>query len=123
MNKELKFVFGAIAFSTAMALAACSTPESRPVMPEAVQASPVPTTIIPKDGNYNGTGVITKIDLKLGSVELKHENIEGLMPAMQMEFFVIDTAQLKGLAVGDKADFVIEYKQGSEKISSITKIK
>lgn len=84
---------------------------------------PASTSSMPMEGNYNGKGTVTKIDLNPGSVELNHENIEGLMPAMQMEFYVTDKALLKGLAVGDKVDFVIEYKGGRETINSITKTK
>ncbi len=91
-------------------------------------AKPAPTTTapstapsIPKDGNYDGKGEVTKINLELGSVELKHEDMPGLMPAMQMEFFVKDKSILKGLAVGDRVDFVVEYKHPTEVISSIKK--
>ena len=56
-----------------------------------------------------------------GSVELKHEEIKDLMPAMQMEFFVKDKKILEGLKVGDKVDFVIEYKHPQETITSIKK--
>jgi len=86
-------------------------------------ASPVPTASIPKDGDYNGKGEITKINLELGSVEMKHEDIKDLMPAMQMEFFVKDKALLKDLAIGDKVDFVIEYKHPQEIITSMKKTK
>ncbi len=61
----------------------------------------------PKDGNYDGKGKITKIDLKLLSVEMEHGEIAGLMPAMKMEFYVLDKAMLEGLAVGDMVDFTI----------------
>ena len=81
------------------------------------------TASTPKNGNYGGKGVVTKINDQQGSVELKHENIEGLMPAMQMEFNVTDKAFLNGLKVGDAVDFVVEYKNGQEKINSITKTK
>jgi Cu(I)/Ag(I) efflux system protein CusF len=84
-------------------------------------ASPVPTASIPKDGNYDGKGEVTKINPELGSIEMKHEDMPGLMPAMQMEFFVKDKALLKGLAIGDKVDFAVEYKHPTEIIVSIKK--
>jgi len=65
--------------------------------------------------------VITKIDNELDTVELKHEDIKDLMPAMQMMFNVTDKALLKGLNVGDRVDFVIEYKHPTEIISAIKK--
>jgi len=44
-----------------------------------------------------------------------------LMPPMQMEFFVKDKVLLKNLAIGDRVDFVIEYKHPTEVITSIKK--
>ena len=83
--------------------------------------TPVPTSSVPKNGNYDGKGVVTKINLKDGSVEMDHEEIRDLMPAMRMEFFVRDKADLEKLKVGDKVEFVIEYKDGQEKIITIKK--
>ncbi len=95
---------------------AANRPPSAPTT-AATQPPPI------KDGNYSGKGTVTKIDLTVGSVEMNHENVEGLMPAMIMEFYVTDKAMLKGLAVGEKVDFVIEYKGGRETINSIQKAK
>lgn len=86
-------------------------------------ATPVPTASIPKDGDYPAKGVITKLNSELGSIEVDHENVEGLMPAMIMEFYVTDKALMSGLALGDKIEFTIQYKQHSEKISAIKKVK
>lgn len=68
------------------------------------------------------TGLITKINLEIGSVELKHDEIKGMMPAMQMEFYVTNKAELEKLKIGDKALFTLEENQGSEKITKISKI-
>jgi Cu(I)/Ag(I) efflux system periplasmic protein CusF len=84
-------------------------------------AKPVTAPSIPKDGNYDAKGEVTKINLEGGSIEIKHEDIKDLMAPMQMEFFVKEKALLKGLAVGDKIDFVIEYKHPTEIITSIKK--
>jgi Cu/Ag efflux protein CusF len=70
---------------------------------------------------YNGTGKVTKINLQLGSVELDHEEIKGLMPKMIMEFYVADKSELNDLKIGDRVDFVLEDKAGAERISSIKK--
>lgn len=93
------------------------------VPPPSVSPTPVPTSSTPKDGNYNGKGKVTKIDTKIGSVELDHEDIPGLMPRMIMEFYVKDKALLNGLTVGDSVDFVIEYQHPGETIVSIKKVK
>jgi Cu/Ag efflux protein CusF len=105
------------------ALSGCekSVSETKPQNVRAAQVTPVATPSIPKDGNYNGRGEITKINNELGSVELKHEEIKDLMPPMQMEFFVKNKALLKNLEVGDRVDFVVEYKHPTEVITSIKK--
>lgn len=85
--------------------------------------TPAATSVPPKDGDFPGKGKVTKINNELGSVELNHEEIVGVMPAMIMEFYVSDKAMLKGLAVGDQVDFVLRQKGGSETIVKITKAK
>ena len=77
----------------------------------------------PKNGDYPGKGKVTKINNELGSVEMNHEEIIGVMPAMLMEFYVTDKAMLKGLAVGDNVEFILRYTDGQEVISKITKVK
>lgn len=81
-------------------------------------SAPAPT---PKDGDYDGKGVVTKINMELGSVEVNHKEIKDLMPAMTMEFFVSDKKMLEGLKLGDEVDFVIRYKDRNETIVKITK--
>lgn len=75
----------------------------------------------PADGMYQSKGVVTKINNELGSIEIDHENIPDLMPAMKMEFTVKDKAMLKPIAVGDTVTFTIEYTQGTEIIIAIGK--
>lgn len=126
--KRLPVIFF-LAISLGFGLAGCGQEpmNSKAVPPPNTAASPAKasasTSSMPKEGNYKGKGTVTKIDLTAGSVELNHENIEGLMPAMQMEFYVMDKAMLMGLKVGDAVDFVIEFKGGRETINSIKKNK
>lgn len=68
---------------------------------------------------YSGVGIITKLNPDLGSVELNHEAIKGLMPPMTMEYYLKSKEMLRGLAVGQKVDFTIEDYGGNEKISAI----
>ena len=86
-----------------------------------VSPTPIPTASIPKNGDYNGKGVVTKINLELVSVEVDHEEIKDLMPPMRMEFFVSDKKHLTNLKVGDKIDFVVRYTHPTEKIVDIKK--
>jgi Cu/Ag efflux protein CusF len=90
---------------------------------QTVSATPLPTSSIPQNKNYDGKGVVTKINLELVSVELDHEEIKGLMPKMKMEFYATKKDELEVLKVGDAVDFVVEYKDGQEKIISIKKAK
>ena len=105
-----------------MASAACEKSASETKPPSAPKtAATLPTPFVPQDGNYDGTGTVTKINFELRSVELDHEEIKGLMPPMKMEFFVRDSALLKDLKVGDRVAFVVEYKHPQEVITSIRK--
>lgn len=82
---------------------------------------PVSTPDATKIKIANGKGVVTKINLEQGSVEIDHEEIKDVMAAMKMEFFVKEKAELKVLKVGDKVDFVLEENFGQEKLISIKK--
>jgi Cu/Ag efflux protein CusF len=96
---------------------------SKPVSPPAANAISAPSPSATRDGDYPGKGVVTKINNDLGSVEVDHEEIPGLMPAMRMEFFVSDKKLLDGLKVGDSVDFVLRYKDRNETIVSLSKAK
>ena len=84
-------------------------------------ATPVPTASVPKNGDYDGKGVVTKIDLNIGSVEMDHEEIKDVMPPMRMEFYVSDKKMLDGIKVGDRVDFVLRYKDHTETVVNIRK--
>lgn len=86
-------------------------------------STPAASPSVTKNGDYSGKGKITKINMELGSVELDHEEIKDLMPPMIMEFYVTDKKMLDALAVGDRADFVVRYKDGQEIIVEIKKAK
>jgi Cu/Ag efflux protein CusF len=71
----------------------------------------MPRAVVGK--RYFGTGVVTIINRKDGWVERNHEDIAGLVPAMQMEWSVKDRSLLKSIPVGDKVDFtVVETGKG-----------
>lgn len=70
---------------------------------------------------YKGVGVVKSINLKNPAIEIDHGDIEGLMPAMQMEFPVTDPNLLNGIAVNDHIDFTIEAAKGEMKVSGIKK--
>lgn len=62
---------------------------------------------------YPGSGVVASINKQEGWIEINHEEIKDLMPAMQMEFNVTDKSLLDRAAVGDRVDFtIIETPKG-----------
>lgn len=118
--EKILIIFAVFVFSACEKSVSETKPQNvKPAQTNTALPAAVPS--IPKDGNYAGKGTVTKIDNELGSVELNHEDIKDLMPAMQMEFYVKDKALLKGLAVGDKVDFTVEYKHPIEIVSAIKK--
>ncbi|HEX8737013.1 MAG TPA: copper-binding protein [Pyrinomonadaceae bacterium] len=129
---KLKIPFGSLLFF--IALTACrqnsppaaTNPTTKPASTVSAAASPtlpVGNNALPevKAKYYNGTGVVRKINMEIGSVELDHEEIKDIMPKMIMEFYVADKSELKDLKIGDRVDFVLEDKGGAERISSIKK--
>ena len=64
-----------------------------------------PSVVVGKP--YPGVGVVTIINEKEKWIEINHEAIEGLMPAMQMEWWIKDRSLLRNVRVGDKVNFVV----------------
>src|SRR5262245_21759598 len=120
----MKITLGFIAL--ALTCACSQSPQannSNPDRASVASPTPLPSVSIPKDGDYPSKGIVTKINLENGSIQLNHEDIPSVMPPMLMEFNVSDKKMLNGLKVGDKVDFVLRYKHPTETIVSITKIK
>jgi Cu/Ag efflux protein CusF len=81
----------------------------------------MPSVVVGKP--YPGIGVITIINLKEGWVEINHEEIEDLMPAMQMEWSVKDRALLRNVQVGDRVEFVVVETGKGEIITELKRVK
>lgn len=86
-----------------------STPASGPAA--AVQAN-----------QYKAVGVVKALNPKGPAIEIDHGDVEGLMPAMQMEFPVTDANLLNGLAINDRIDFTIENATDGMKVIAIKKL-
>ena len=71
---------------------------------------------------YAGVGTVKSIDPKLPAIEIDHEDIKGLMPAMQMQFHVKDKALLEGLAPEDRIKFTIENGVGGMSVIALHKM-
>ena len=69
--------------------------------------------------SYPGTGVIVTINRDEGWIEINHEEIKELMPAMQMEFNVKDKSLLDKVKVGQRVDFTIVETKEEEYLADI----
>src|SRR5262245_26006389 len=74
-----------------------------------------------RDSTYHGAGVIKSMDVGRPSIEIDHEDIKDLMPAMTMDFYVKDASLLNGLQPGDKIEFTMVNGRGGLKITEIKK--
>ena len=95
------------------------SPTPQPTVKQSLPEMPV--VIVNKP--YPGRGVVRIINRKEGWVEIDHEDIEGLMPAMQMEFWVKDISLLRRIRVGDKVEFVVVETGKGEFLTEIKRIK
>lgn len=75
----------------------------------------------PGGKSYPGVGVVRLINFNEGWLEIEHEEIKGLMPAMVMEWSVVDRSLLKSVQVGDKVNFVVEDNKGTQLILELKK--
>ena len=74
-----------------------------------------------QSNSYHGVGVVKSLNPKAPAIEIDHGDIEGLMPAMQMEFPVTDASMLNGIAINDRIDFTIENNAGEMRVTAIKK--
>ena len=79
-----------------------------------------PPTVLGKP--YPGTGIVTIINSKEGWVEIEHEEIKDLMPAMTMEFWVRNRSLMKQVRVGDKVDFVVVEDDKGQYVTELKKV-
>ena len=72
--------------------------------------------------SHRGVGTIVALRPGVPSIEINHEDIPDLMPAMEMEFHVKDKSLLDGLEVGNRVEFNVESGVGGLQISAIRKL-
>ena len=68
---------------------------------------------------YPATGVVVLINRKEGWIEINHDDIKGLMPAMQMEFWVKDRSLLEKVKAGDQIDFTVVETETGEYLTEL----
>lgn len=111
---------GVIVFCFALMLTmACG--EQQPAKQQPAPAPVSGPAAAVQENSYQGVGVVKSLNPKLPAIEINHEEIEGLMPAMQMEFPVTEVSLLEGLAVNDLIDFTVVDGTGEMKITAIKK--
>jgi Cu/Ag efflux protein CusF len=84
-------------------------------------ATPAGPAAAVQTNSYHGEGVVKSVNPKAPAIEINHGDIEGLMPAMQMEFPVTDANLLNGIGVNDQIDFTIENAAGVMRVTAIKK--
>ena|SRR5437868_5897276 len=90
---------------------------------------PTPATTIPArppgypppvmNQPYPATGVVVLINRKEGWIEINHDEIKGLMPAMQMEFWVKNKSLFDNVKAGDPVDFTIVETEKGEYLTEL----
>lgn len=108
-----------IVFGASIVLSACGTP---PTNKQSAPTATGPAAAV-QTNSYHGEGVVKKVftNPKAPAIEIDHGDIDGLMPAMQMEFPVTDPGLLNGIAVNDRIEFTIDATAGQMRVSAIKK--
>jgi Cu/Ag efflux protein CusF len=106
-------------FGALILLSACGAP---PTNKQSAATPSGPAAAVQTD-SYHGSGVVKAVytNPKAPAIEIDHGDINGLMPAMQMEFPVTDPSLLNGIKVNDQIDFTIVAAAGTMKVSAIKK--
>lgn len=111
-----KLTIACLALTLLTACGGTKAPATQPGAP-----SPSGPAAAVQSNSYQGVGVVKSLNPKAPAIEIDHEDIEGLMPAMQMEFPVTDAKLLNGIAINDRIDFTIENKAGEMRVTAIKK--
>src|SRR5258707_14868805 len=90
-------------------------PAASPTIPARPPGFPPPVMNQP----YPATGVVVLINRKEGWIEINHDEIKGLMPAMQMEFWVKDKSLFDNARTGDRVDFTIVETEKGEYLTEL----
>jgi Cu(I)/Ag(I) efflux system protein CusF len=101
-----------------------ATVEAAMAQPAAKPMADMPGMSMPASAakTGKGTGVITEIDPKGGTVTIKHQPIASLgWPAMTMGFKATPPSLLKGLKVGQKIGFDANQGAGLPELTAIRK--
>jgi Cu/Ag efflux protein CusF len=106
----------------ALSFTACAKNQTNNTAPGAPPAPSGPAAAVQTTAHH-GAGVVKAVftNPKAPAIEIDHGDIDGLMPAMQMEFPVTDAKLLEGIAVNDRIDFTVENATDGMRVTSIKK--
>jgi Cu/Ag efflux protein CusF len=76
----------------------------------------------PLDGVYEIRGVVVAVDTGRSILEINHEAIPGVMPAMTMPYEVAEPRLLQGLAAGDRVRGTLRVDNRGQIITSLEKV-
>jgi Cu/Ag efflux protein CusF len=96
-----------------------TSPSPRTDNPQAGPKGPPGFPPAVMDKPYTATGVVVQINRPEGWIEINHDEIKDLMPAMQMEFWVRDKSLLDKVKPGDRVDFTIVETTGGEYLTEL----
>jgi Cu/Ag efflux protein CusF len=68
---------------------------------------------------YPATGIVRQVDVEKGQVVIDHDEIPGLMQAMQMRFEA-DPELLKGVEPGQQVHFTLVHEGGTYEVTEIS---
>ncbi|MDQ3088695.1 MAG: copper-binding protein [Acidobacteriota bacterium] len=72
---------------------------------------------------YRAVGAVQELDTEKSKIKIKHEDIEGLMPAMTMAFDVRDKNIFSQVKTGDNVVFWLESNGATLTVTEIEKAK
>ena len=93
-------------------------PQPSPTADWKAKVAPSPITNKP----YPGTGIVKFINRKEGWIQINHEPIADIMPAMEMEWFVQKKSLLDNIVVGDKVNFTMVDTGRAQIITEVKRV-
>ena len=113
-----------------IAFALSCRPQPEPGRTVAPSPAPTPVAVTGPAGfppavlgkPYPGTGIVKIVNRKEGWVEIDHDEIKDLMPAMEMEFWIRDSSLMNGIRVGDRVAFVVMEDNKGEYLTELKRI-
>jgi len=91
------------------------------IMPLAFASCSGSKETVPASNQYPVKGKVIAVDLSKPAVKLDHEDIPGLMKAMEMEYSVENAKVLEGISAGDQVQGHLKTEDGNYVITELEK--